>query len=122
MLAEGDPAEPGKQVWIVDEASMLSARDAERLIARARAAKARLILVGDVEHLGSVEAGRAFGQLRDAGMETAVLDEIVRQTNAHTRKAVEAMLAGDAGAAFDALDAGGGAIVEHDEDDVRQMF
>jgi ATP-dependent exoDNAse (exonuclease V) alpha subunit len=123
MLAqESEPGEPGNEVWIVDEASMLSARDAQRLIARARDARARLFLVGDVEQLGSVEAGRAFGQLREAGMETAVLDEIVRQSNQHTRKAVEAMLAGDAAAAFDALDAGGGAIVEHDEDDMRHAL
>ncbi|MDM7955927.1 MobF family relaxase [Blastomonas sp.] len=115
-------SEPGTEVWIVDEASMLSARDARRLIARARDAKAKLILVGDVEQLGSVEAGRAFGQLREAGMETAVMDEIVRQSNHHTRKAVEAMLAGDASAAFDALDAGGGSIVEHEEDDVRHAL
>lgn len=123
MLAqESEPDEPGSQVWIVDEASMLSARDAQRLIARTRDAKARLILVGDVKQLGSVEAGRAFGQLCEAGMETAVLDEIVRQSNQHTRKAVEAMLAGDAAAAFDALDAGGGVIVEHDEDDMRHAL
>jgi len=123
MLAqETKPCEPGTEVWIVDEASMLSARDAQRLLARARDAKARLILVGDVEQLGSVEAGRAFGQLREAGMETVILDEIVRQSNEQTRKAVEAMLAGDAGAAFDALDAGGGAIIEHAEDDIRHAL
>jgi len=111
--------EPGREAWIVDEASMLSARDAEALLARAHEAKARLILVGDVRQLASVEAGRAFGQLQDAGMPTLVLDQIVRQTNAHTREAVEAMLAGDAQRAFAALDAGGGAVIEHNEDDVR---
>ncbi|WP_029622855.1 AAA family ATPase [Sphingomonas elodea] len=120
MLVRGsEPCEPDSEVWIVDEASIVSARDTQRLIARARDVQARLILVGDVQQLGSVEAGRAFGQLREAGMETAVLDEIVRQSNLHTRKAVEAMLAGDAAAAFEALDAGGGAIVEHAEDDIR---
>lgn len=116
------PCELSSQVWIVDKASMLSARDAERLIARAPNSKARLILVGDVAQLGSVEAGCAFGQFRKADMETAVLDKIVRQSNLHTRKAVEAMLAGDAAAAFDALDAGGGAIVEHAEDDIRHAL
>ena len=112
-------ADEAREVWVVDEASMLSARDAERLLALADNAKARLVLVGDVAQLGSVEAGRAFGQLQDAGMPTLVLDEIVRQSNAQTRVAVEAMLAGDAQKAFAALDAGGGAIIEHHEDDVR---
>lgn len=108
MLAgESEPCESGAEVWIVDEASMGAARDVERLFIRAREVGARLILVGDTQQLGSVGAGRAFGQLREAGMETAILDEILRQSNQHTREAVETILAGDAGAAFDALDAGG---------------
>ena len=114
--------EQGREAWIVDEASMLSARDAERLLSRAHEAKARLILVGDVKQLASVEAGRAFGQLQDAGMPTLILEQIVRQSNPLTREAVEAMLAGDAERAFAALDAGGGAIVEHAEDDIRHAM
>lgn len=120
MLLTGSTGiEQGREAWIVDEASMLSARDAEQVLARAREAGARLVLVGDVDQLGSVEAGRSFGQLQDAGMPTFVLDQIVRQTNAHTREAVEAMLAGDAAAAFEALDKGGGAVVEQPDTDTR---
>lgn len=59
-----------------------------------REARARVVLVGDVD---SVEAGRPFGQLQDAGMETFKLDEIMRQAKCYTRTAVEAMLARDAG-------------------------
>lgn len=62
------------------------------------------MLVGDVAQLGSVEAGRSFGQLQDHGMKTFKLEEIVRQSNHHTREAVEAMLAGDVAKAFAALD------------------
>ena len=80
LASTGDDVEPGREAWIVDEASMLSARDAARLLACAQAAQARLILVGDVAQLGSVEAGRSFGQLQEAGMPTHVLDQIVRQT------------------------------------------
>lgn len=69
------------EVWVVDEASMLGARDAEALLAQARAHGARLVLVGDIDQLGSVEAGRAFGQLQDQGMATFRLEEIVRQSN-----------------------------------------
>ena len=61
LATPGDDADPGREAWIVDEASMLSARDAARLLARAQAAQARLVLVGDVAQLGSVEAGRSFG-------------------------------------------------------------
>nr|WP_276593193.1 AAA family ATPase [Sphingomonas sp. GC_Shp_3] len=109
----------GREAWIVDEASMMSARDTDRLFAQAQETGARVVLVGDVAQLGSVQAGRAFGQLQDAGMPTFVLDQIVRQTNAHTREAVEAMLTGDAAAAFDALDRGGGRVVEQPDPDAR---
>jgi len=119
LSGDGDDIEPGKEVWIVDEASMLSARHADQILARAHAAQARLVLVGDVAQIASVEAGRAFGQLQQADMPTFVLDEIVRQTNPETRRAVEAMLAGDAKAAFAALDAGGGAIIEQPDTDTR---
>jgi ATP-dependent exoDNAse (exonuclease V) alpha subunit len=64
------------------------------------------VLVGDVKQLGSVGAGAAFAQLQGAGMETAHLTEIVRQTNAKTKEAVEATLEGQIRRAFDALDAG----------------
>lgn len=83
---------------------------------------ARLVLVGDVDQLGSVEAGWAFGQLQEAGMATFKLEEIVRQSNPHTRRAVEAMLEGNAVEAFRQLDAGGGAIIEQPDTQTRQAI
>jgi ATP-dependent exoDNAse (exonuclease V) alpha subunit len=74
---------------------------------------ARIILVGDVKQLGSVEAGAAFAQLQGAGMETARLAEIVRQTNEATKEAVLASIEGDAKKALAALDRGGGQIIEN---------
>ncbi|BBE34775.1 MobF family relaxase [Sphingosinicella microcystinivorans] len=106
-LPQGQPA-----AWIVDEASLLSARDTARLLDLADRHNARVLLVGDVKQLGSVDAGAAFAQLQGAGMETARLADIVRQTNAATREAVLASIAGDAKAALDALDRGGGQIIE----------
>jgi conjugative relaxase-like TrwC/TraI family protein len=100
-----------RNVWIVDEASMLSARDTAMLLESAIKANARVILVGDVKQLGSVGAGAAFAQLQGAGMETAKLAEIVRQTNPLTKEAVEASIQGDARRALDALDRGGGKII-----------
>ena len=103
----------GRGVWIVDEASMLSARDTAMLLEAAAKANARVILVGDVKQLGSVGAGAAFAQLQDAGMATAKFDEIVRQTNPLTKEAVEASIQGDARRALDALNRGGGKIIAH---------
>ena len=102
-------------VWIVDEASMLSARDMASLLDSAGKAGARVVLVGDVKQLGSVGAGAAFAQLQHAGMETAKLDEIVRQSNAAAKDAVLASIEGDARKALAALDRGGGRIMEAPE-------
>jgi hypothetical protein len=66
-----------------------------------------------VKQLGSVEAGAAFAQLQGAGMETAKLGEIVRQTNTATKDAVLASIEGDARKVLAALDRGGGKIVEN---------
>ena len=106
-------------VWIVDEASLLSARDTAKLFERAEKQNARIILVGDVNQLGSVEAGAAFAQLQGAGMETAKLGEIVRQTNASAKEAVLATIEGDARKALAALDRGGGKIIENPEREDR---
>lgn len=99
-------------VWIVDEASLLSAHDMAKLMTSADKAGARLVLVGDVKQLGSVGAGAAFAQLQEAGMATTKLAEVVRQTNAETREAVMASIEGHAGKALAALERGGGKVIE----------
>ena len=39
----------------------------------------KLVLVGDAKQLDAVDAGKPFAQLQQAGMKTAVMDEIMRQ-------------------------------------------
>jgi conjugative relaxase-like TrwC/TraI family protein len=114
LLAPESRHHAGPSAWIVDEASMLSAHDMAKLLVAAEKANARVILVGDVKQLGSVGAGVAFAQLQGAGMETAELAEVVRQTNPLTKEAVEASIQGDARRALDALDRGGGKIIAHE--------
>ena len=113
LLSPERPHQGQPAAWIVDEASLLSARDTARLFDLADKHNARIVLVGDVKQLGSVEAGAAFAQLQNAGMETAKLAEIVRQTNTAAKDAVLASIEGDAKKALDALDRGGGQIVEN---------
>ena len=105
--------------WVVDEASLLSARDTARLFDLAAKHDARIVLVGDVKQLGSVEAGAAFAQLQNGGMETARLAEIVRQTNDATKEAVLASIEGDVRKALAALGRGGGQIIESAERSTR---
>ncbi len=67
-------------VIIVDEASMIGTvqmRDLQRVAERIGAA--RLALVGDRLRLRSVEAGQPFRLLQEAGMETARMDDVLRQ-------------------------------------------
>ncbi|MCJ2184808.1 relaxase domain-containing protein [Novosphingobium sp. 1949] len=113
LLAPERPQPGQPAAWIVDEASLLSARDTARLFDLADKHDARIILVGDVKQLGSVEAGAAFAQLQGAGMETVKLAEIVRQTNDAAKEAVLASIEGDAKKALAVLDRGGGQIVEN---------
>ncbi|MFS3137016.1 MobF family relaxase [Gluconacetobacter sacchari] len=118
LLAPGKPT-AADQLWIVDEASLVSARDTAKLLALAETHRAHVLLVGDTAQLGSIEAGAAFGQLQQAGMETAHLTRILRQTNEQARAAVDASLAGDAKKALAALDSGGGHVVEHEGREAR---
>ncbi|MBS1101757.1 relaxase domain-containing protein [Gluconobacter sp. Dm-62] len=111
LLAPGRPRSQ-LQLWIVDEASLVSAKDMAKLLSTAQSHRARVLLVGDIKQLGSIEAGAAFEQLQEAGMETAKLTTILRQTNEHTKAAVEASLEGNAKKALEALDRGGGRVVE----------
>jgi conjugative relaxase-like TrwC/TraI family protein len=53
------------QLVIVDEASMVTTDHLDRLVAQARAAGAKVLLVGDDQQLGAVGAGGAFGLLTE---------------------------------------------------------
>ena len=108
----GSGSSSGKQLWIVDEASLVGTRAMHTLLAGATLQDARVLLVGDEKQLGSVEAGRAFAQLQEAGMPTFRLTEIVRQSNEATKEAVYAALQADAAKALQAIERGGGEVVE----------
>lgn len=111
--SNGQPAtHAAKQFWVVDEASLIGARSLGILLTGAELQEARVLLVGDEKQLGSVEAGRAFAQLQEAGMPTFRLTEIVRQTNEATKEAVYAALRADASRALRAIERGGGDVVE----------
>lgn len=101
-----------RKIWIVDEASMLSTEKMHKLVTAAEKRDARLIVVGDVRQLGSVEAGAVFRQLQQAGMATERLETIVRQTSDPMRQSVERAAAGDALGALRHLEEGAGSVAE----------
>ncbi len=81
----------GKEIWIVDEAGLLSTKDAHALLQKASAQQARLILVGDTRQLAAVEAGNPFRSLQTAGMTIAYLNESRRQKTQDLKTAVALM-------------------------------
>lgn len=78
-----------KQIWVVDEAGLLSAKDAHALLKRATDEQARVILVGDTRQLSAVEAGNPFKSLQRAGMQTAYLNQSLRQKVEDLQQAVD---------------------------------
>ncbi len=93
-----------KTILVVDEGSLAStvqARDLLRIAGELRILK--LVLVGDAKQLDAVDAGKPFAQLQQAGMKTAVMDEIMRQRDPDLKATVEASLAGEIGRAFEKL-------------------
>ena len=94
-----------KTVLVVDEGSLASTTQARNLLRIASILRIpRLVLVGDKKQLDAVDAGKPFAQLQEAGMKTAVMDEIMRQRDPDLKAAVEASLAGEIKTAFEKLD------------------
>ena len=90
-----------KTMLVVDESSLASSEQMKNLLRIATALRLpRVVLVGDEKQLGAVEAGKPFEQLKAAGMQTAVMDDIVRQRDAELKAAVRASLTGDVKTAF----------------------
>ena len=78
-----------KELWIVDESSLLGTRQVNRLLHKARGARvARIVFVGDQRQHHAIEAGRPLQQMQQAGMRVARLDMIRRQRDPELRKAV----------------------------------
>ena len=93
-----------KTVLVVDEGSLASTVQARDLLRIANTLRIpRVVLVGDEKQLDAVDAGKPFAQLQRAGMQTAVMDEIMRQRDPALKEAVEASLAGDIRGAFEKL-------------------
>lgn len=91
VLHEQEPTRANaREVWIVDEAGMVSARDMRDLLARAEKSDATVILSGDSRQIGSVGAGAAYSQLEASVQPTHrhQLTQIVRQSNEQLRDAV----------------------------------
>lgn len=95
------------QIWIVDEAGLLSAASAYDLLQRAKSENARILLVGDIRQLNAVEAGNPFKSLQQAGIRTARLEQSLRQRTPHLQVAVDLIASGEIEKGFTRLDESG---------------
>ena len=66
-------------IIVVDEASLISSNKMKDLLTLSDKLKFRMVLLGDSKQLGTVEAGKPFYYLQNYGMNTAIMQQIVRQ-------------------------------------------
>jgi len=92
------------ELWIVDEAGLLSARDAQALVEQAKNKQVRVVFVGDTQQLSAVEAGNPFKSLQQAGMATAYLTQSLRQKNRQIKSGVDLIAAGRIAEGIDQLE------------------
>jgi conjugative relaxase-like TrwC/TraI family protein len=112
---QNEAAQSQPQLWIVDEAGLLSMRQAHDLLEKAQSENSRVILVGDRRQLSAVEAGNPFKSLQAGGIATARLDESLRQKTQDLRIAVKAIAQGNISAGVNLLDQAG-CIIETNRD------
>jgi conjugative relaxase-like TrwC/TraI family protein len=92
-----------KEIWVVDEAGMISADQGHKLLAKSEQEGARVLLMGDIKQLSAVEAGNPFKNLQAHGMQTAHLEQSQRQKNLRLKEAVQMARAGEAGKALELI-------------------
>ncbi|MFQ5480999.1 MAG: MobF family relaxase, partial [Thermodesulfobacteriota bacterium] len=82
----------GREVWVIDEASMVGNRQMLEILEKAQENRAKVVLVGDVKQLQPIEAGRAFHVLQERRvLKTAHVTEIMRQKDRLLKEAIRAV-------------------------------
>ena len=111
-----------KSLWIIDEAGLLSMKDAHALLQRAQKENARVLLVGDTKQLSAVEAGNPFKSLQAGGITLAKLDNSLRQKTEELRVAVRLIAEGKIARSIDVLEQAGCLHIEADTgNQINQM-
>jgi conjugative relaxase-like TrwC/TraI family protein len=111
-----EPQDGQKRLYVLDESSLASTKQMNQFLHRLHE-QDRVVLVGDTRQHEAVEAGKPYQQLQEAGIETARLDEIVRQKDPVLKEVVEHLSRGNVREAMEKLDAQGRVheIVDRDE-------
>ena len=85
-----------RTVLFVDEASMVGTENMRNILQYANTRNlAKVVLMGDVNQHQAIERGTPFKDLMEAGIQTAHVDEIVRQKSERHREGVSQFARGD---------------------------
>ena len=101
-----EPHDGQKRLYVLDESSLASTKQMNEFLHRLKE-NDRVLLVGDTRQHEAVEAGKPYQQLQEAGIETARLDEIVRQKDPALKEVVEQLSRGNVREAIERLDTQG---------------
>ena len=96
----GDPN--SRHLYMVDESSLASTRQMQAFMEKI-GPQDRVLLIGDTRQHQSVDAGKPFEQMQQAGMQTSQLDQIMRQKDPELLRAVEHLVKERDRNRFDAL-------------------
>jgi ATP-dependent exoDNAse (exonuclease V) alpha subunit len=108
-----------RELWIVDEMSLLGTGKTVELLEAARERGAKVLLTGDKLQLGSVKAGKAFIQAQNRSLDVFRLNEIVRQKTRPGRDAVRSAIERNAAAVLQFLESDAGRVEERSEQNDR---
>jgi len=106
LARSNDEHDGQKRLYVLDESSLASTKQMNEFLHRLKD-NDRVLLVGDVRQHQAVEAGTPYQQLQEAGIQTARLDEIVRQKDPALKEVVEQLSRGQVREAIEKLDAQG---------------
>jgi Ti-type conjugative transfer relaxase TraA len=95
-----------RDVLVIDEAGMVGTRQLERVLSHAAEAGAKVVLVGDIKQLQSIEAGAGFRSIHERHG-SAEISEVRRQREDWQRDATRDLATGRTGNAIHAYDRNG---------------
>ncbi len=117
-LVLSKPEAKPNQLWIIDEAGMMSANQMEAIALKAESVGARILLVGDKGQNSSVQAGSPLKSLIAHGATTHSISQIIRQQNSTQKQAVELIAHGRGASALELLN-NNGYVTEIEDRDER---
>lgn len=93
-----------KEIWVVDEASMVDNKSMKSLMDAAHAKEAKVVFVGDDKQLLPVGVGNAFGNMVQTGkIDTVTIQDIRRQKDTTLLQSVREAVKGDINKSFELI-------------------